>query len=318
MRENRTFAERTRRFNGDRTRKKYFLVYEGSNTEEIYFKAVNELRNEIGIHPLIELVSLIRSYSEEGWSNPKKILECLMREIGEKETGKISYKTLLDKVMETILEERQNLPEISNISRKTIFKTLEYCCKENMKKSMEDTVENVEESCKKLLFLLNKRFFMERITEILENTMKNIEKGGITYSKDFDKVCFIVDRDKDSFTEKQYNFVLEKCRENSFGFYITNPCFEFWLLLHFEEVLSINKEKLLLNNRVNSKNRYVEAKLKEILPKYSKTRYDAELLVKNIDKAIENEKMFCEDIEDLKNQLGSNLGVLIQEMRKNK
>ncbi|WP_339980663.1 RloB domain-containing protein [Fusobacterium necrophorum] len=61
---------------------------------------------------------------------------------------------------------------------------------------------------------------------------------------------------------------------------MTNPCFEFWLLLHFEEVLSMNKEKLLLNNRVNSKNRYVEAKLKEILPKYSKTRYDAELLVK--------------------------------------
>lgn len=27
-----------------------------------------------------------------------------------------------------------------------------------MKKSMEDTVENVEESCKELLFLLNKRF----------------------------------------------------------------------------------------------------------------------------------------------------------------
>lgn len=39
--------------------KKYFLVYEGSNTEEIYFKAVNELRNEVGIHPLIELVSLV-------------------------------------------------------------------------------------------------------------------------------------------------------------------------------------------------------------------------------------------------------------------
>ncbi|EHO21149.1 hypothetical protein HMPREF9466_00657 [Fusobacterium necrophorum subsp. funduliforme 1_1_36S] len=253
MREKRAFAERTRRFNGDRTRKKYFLVYEGSNTEEIYFNAVNALRNEIGIHPLIELVSLIRSYSEEGWSNPKKILECLMREIREKETGKISYKTLLDKIMETISEERQNLPEISNVSRETIFKTLQYCCKENMKKSMEDIVENVAESCKELLFLLNKRFFMERIAEILENIMKNIEKGGITYSKDFDKVCFIVDRDKDSFTEKQYNFVLEKCRENSFGFYITNPCFEFWLLLHFEEVLSMDKEKLLLNNRVNSK-----------------------------------------------------------------
>ena len=74
MRESRTFAERTQVFSSDRTLKKYFLVYEGSDTEALYFDAVVNMRNEIGINPLIELVPVIRSYSEEGWSNPKKIL----------------------------------------------------------------------------------------------------------------------------------------------------------------------------------------------------------------------------------------------------
>lgn len=75
MRESRTFAERTKVLKSDETIKKYFLIYEGTNTEMIYFDAVRSLREEIGINPLIELVPVIRSFSEEKWSNPKKILD---------------------------------------------------------------------------------------------------------------------------------------------------------------------------------------------------------------------------------------------------
>ena len=72
MRENRTFAERTKVLKTDEANKKYFLVYEGSDTEVIYFDAIRSLREDIGINPLIELIPIIRSFSEEGWSNPKK------------------------------------------------------------------------------------------------------------------------------------------------------------------------------------------------------------------------------------------------------
>lgn len=64
MRESRTFAERTKVLKSDETIKKYFLIYEGTNTEMIYFDAVRSLREEIGINPLIELVPVIRSFSE--------------------------------------------------------------------------------------------------------------------------------------------------------------------------------------------------------------------------------------------------------------
>ena len=56
MREKKTFAQRTRTRNTDEVRKKYFLVYEGKETEEIYFEGVNQNRSMIGINPLIELV----------------------------------------------------------------------------------------------------------------------------------------------------------------------------------------------------------------------------------------------------------------------
>ena len=62
MREKRSFAERTRVLPNDEVKKKYFLVYEGKDTEAIYFEAVDVLREHISINPLIEVIPVIRSY----------------------------------------------------------------------------------------------------------------------------------------------------------------------------------------------------------------------------------------------------------------
>lgn len=55
MREKRNFAKRSQVLQSNEARKKYFLVYEGSKTEEIYFDAVNRLRDD-------PLISYCRAY----------------------------------------------------------------------------------------------------------------------------------------------------------------------------------------------------------------------------------------------------------------
>lgn len=314
MREKKNFAERTRISKEDRTRKKYFLVFEGNRTEGIYFNTINELKDKIGINPLIEIISIERTYTEEGWSNPKKILEQLLKDLEEIENGKISYKTLVDKIIEIIMEDKKISSKISKeISSEKMIENIK-----NDRKSLDNIVENVEEDCEFLLNMIIKKLFLtiEEIPNILETVLKNIENKQITYSEDIDKMCFIVDRDKKSFKEEQYNYVKKECKRKNFKLYVTNPCFEFWLLLHFDEVHSIDKEKLLENNRITAKSkvRYVEAELKKYFP-YNKNKYNAELLIEKIDLAIENEKKFCEDIEELKDKLGSNIGLLIQELK---
>ena len=312
MREKRNFAERTKISKEDRTRKKYFLVFEGSRTEEIYFDTINELKGKIGINPLIEIISIERTYSEYGWSNPKKILEQLLKDLEEIEDGKLSYKTLVDKIIEIIMEDKKISSKISKeISSEKMIENIK-----NDRKSLDNIVENVEEDCEFLLNMIIKKLFLtiEEIPNILETVLKNIENKQITYSEDIDKMCFIVDRDKKSFKEEQYNYVKKECKRKNFKLYVTNPCFEFWLLLHFDEVHLINKEELLENKRASSKVRFVESELKKYFP-YNKNKYNAELLIEKIDLAIENEKRFCEDIERLKNELGSNVGLLIQELK---
>ncbi|BET14440.1 RloB family protein [Fusobacterium vincentii] len=312
MRERKNFAERTRISKEDRTRKKYFLVFEGNRTEGIYFNAINELKDKIGINPLIEIISIERTYTEEGWSYPKKILEQLLKDLKEIENGELSYKTLIDKIMWIIIEDEKFSSKIlKEISPEEIIEDIK-----NEIESLDNIVENIEEDCEFFLNMIIKKFFLtiEEIPNILETVLKNIENEQITYSEDIDKMCLIVDRDKKSFKEEQYNYVKEECKKKNFKFFVTNPCFEFWLLLHFDEVHSINREELLENKRVNSKVRYVQSELKKYFP-YNKNRYNAELLIEKIDLAIENEKSFCEDIEELKDELGSNVGLLIQELK---
>ena len=312
MRERKNFAERTRISKEDRTRKKYFLVCEGNRTEGIYFNTINELKDKIGINPLIEIISIERTYTEEGWSNPKKILEQLLKDLEEIENGKISYKTLVDKIIEIIMEDEKISSKIlKEISSEKMIENIK-----NDIESLDNIVENVEEDCEFLLNMIIKKLFLtiEEIPNILEAVLRNIENKQITYSEDIDKMCLIVDRDKKSFKEEQYNYVKEECERKNFKLYVTNPCFEFWLLLHFDEVHLINKEELLENKRASSKVRFVESELKKYFP-YNKNKYNAELLIEKIDLAIENEKKFCEDIEELKDKLGSNIGLLIQELK---
>lgn len=314
MRESRTFAKRTQVLKSDEALKKYFLVYEGSDTEVLYFDAVNVLREEIGINPLIELIPIIRSYSEEGWSNPKKILDRVIENLEESKSERISYETLLNRIMDYFYETK--VITTSKILAKSIWKTMEKICNEKLQKTLDTDVEEIEIECNVILDFLKQEYDVVNVVSDISDIIKD---GGLTYEEGFDQICLIVDRDKESFLalpeNNQYKYVMDKCIERGFNLYITNPCFEFWLLLHFDEVFELDKDKLLENGKITSKKRYAEYELCRIYPGYTKNSYKAEELVKDIDKAIRNEKVFCEDTLALENSIGSTIGKLIEEMR---
>lgn len=314
MREKRTFAERTKVFVSDNTLRKYFLVYEGAETEAIYFDAVNSLREDIGISPLIEIIPIIRSYSEDGWSNPKKILDRIIENVEESRTDHISYETLLNRMMDYFYE--MKVITTSRAYARSIWRAMCRICEEKCLKRLDTFVEDIEKSCNLILKALQKEYDLEHVIVDISNIIK---EGGLTYSEGFDRICFIIDRDRESFVSSpmnnQYRYVIDKCKEMGFGLYVTNPCFEFWLLLHFDDVFGLDKDKLLENPKITAKRRYVEQELRRIWPGYKKTFYRAEELVKNIDHAIDNERKFCEDVEELENSVGSNIGKLIIDMR---
>lgn len=316
MRERKTFAERTRVRSTNEVNRKYFLVYEGSETEELYFRGVDEERQKIGIDPLIELIPIVRSYSEEGWSNPQKILDRMMQTLRESETGNVSYETLMNWIMDYLHEE--GILTTSKVMARSMWRILQWICAEEMQASQNDIINDKDlgKTCEAFILHFEKS---TKFDNIVSDVPKIIQNRAIIYAEDVDKICFIFDRDRESFVahpeNNQYQYVLNTCREKGFGFYLTNPCFEFWLLMHFNDISNLDEKLLLKNPKVASKRRYTEQQLKERMQRYHKSSYDVAWFVERIDTAIENEKKYCENEDALEYSLGSRVGILIQEMR---
>ena len=316
MRESKRFAQRSTKQEKVEPRKKYFLLFEGEETEPRYFDMINRNRDALNINPLIELVPLMRSYGENGWSSPKKILDRLLENLEEEKAGRITYKRILYWITEYLEDERQIT--IKNKLMAYAWDIMCQVCQEDLCANLDDAVEkkDIPDVCYKILSILQQEKVFKKMVDALPEIIK---EHSITFEENFDKVCLIIDRDKHSFiaaeSEKdQYGYVIQKCREYGFGCYLTNPCFEFWLLLHFDAIHNLDKNKMLENTKQGKKT-YVERELRKLLPGYSKSRYNADQFSSLIDTAIKNEKLFCEDEEELRTMLGSRVGVLIQELR---
>ena len=135
-----------------------------------------------------------------------------------------------------------------------------------------------------------------------------------------DKFGIVIDRDCGSHSVEQMKAVVDKCRNNHYLCYITNPCIEFWQLLHVSDVAKEYAELLddILKNELDGKgNSFVSNLL------YEKTGKRKAIQVKtfekfylpNIDQAVERAKGFAPS-EQLLEQLGSNLWELIELLRK--
>lgn len=313
MREQRKFAERAKTLSSNEVRKKYFIVTEGEKTEQLYFAMIESHRETLGINPLIEFIPLVRNVSEDGWSNPQKIVDRLIQNLSESASGCISFENLINALIEYLFDENLLSP---NVSQKSVWNTLSLNCIQLFNVSLSDTVTDVPSTCAALLASTSQPI---ALNVVVNDLPKIIGNQRITYSAGIDKICLIIDRDRNSFKSNpgndQYAYVLAACKDNSFGFYLSNPCFEFWLLLHFSEVLSLDKNKLLSNQKVTSERRYVESELRKLFPGYTKSKYNAEALAPFVDNAIKNERAFCEDAALLESSLGSRVGLLIEEMR---
>lgn len=289
---------------------KYFLVFEGVKTEPLYFKELKQHQQTIGLSPLIELIEIERTHSEEGWSHPSKILELVLFNFKDPET--ITYQTLCNSAVDCLyfsdyFKTRTHYIDTFEIFLNTFIETTLERCKTDFVEDKEKTIQALIEYLKK-----ERPFVSELVATHLSDTLQEEQ---ITYDPQVDKICLIVDRDKHSFKENQYDEVIQSCENNNVKLYVSNPCFEFWLLLHFNDVFSIDKEQLLANNKISSKKRFVEGELRKCLGCYSKNKYNASDLMVRIPQAIQNEKSFCETLPELKDQLGCNIGLLIEEMK---
>lgn len=148
----------------------------------------------------------------------------------------------------------------------------------------------------------------------LDNFNNSLADDKFTYNKNFDKAIFVIDRDPQNFSKEQLDEFIKNCDDYGYFVYLSNPTFELFLLMHDDKIFDLDRQEMLENRRRTRRSkRFLEVKLSEIF-ECNKRNIDFEKFKPNIKKAIKNEKKFCEDLERLKNELGSNVGTLLDEI----
>ena len=282
-------------------KKKYIFVFEGEKTEKQYFEGLYNYKDELGIDSLIN-IEILEKY-DETMSNQLSVVKLL--------DNYIKQTLLMQKNQDMIKKELIAIINASFIGecdiKIKILKLLDECI-------INDRHEE------------NIYYFIDAVNNLISDSEKNISiliddiialKERLEYDDQIDEVCVIIDRDKGSFKKFQYDEVVKICKKNNYNLGISNPCFEFWLLLHLSDCKEYNIEDIRINRKVSKTKRFLEKQLAEKLNgSYNKSNIKFDQFKDNINTAIENQKLYESDIEKLENNVGTRVGFIIENMMK--
>lgn len=124
-----------------------------------------------------------------------------------------------------------------------------------------------------------------------EHVLKQLNDYKEQYELESDDELWLV-IDKDRWTDAMLSHVAKECAQDDYMHVVlSNPCFELWLLLHLVDatLLTPKERQQWMENRRKSKNAepYLKVRLRHEIGSYHESNYDARILIKNIEVAIE-------------------------------
>ena len=256
-----------------------FLSVEGEVTERRDFEFVRESRETLGIKSVVEIHVLRRGDSS---SSPEKVVELL----------------------ENYLEVRNNNDFLAEVDKLE----LKHYDKEFIHKYLEapDTID-VKEKRQFEGFLKEEQLDLTYL--LFLNKFKGSDNG------ENDVFGIVIDRDAGNHSPENMARIFDECDEKGYRCFLTNPRFEFWLLLHVADVKSEYPDEL--EKMLDFNDETVDKHLLEKTgggKKIQRKTFDTYFLP-NIDTAIERANGLCTSRNELLDQLGSTLGELFELLR---
>lgn len=134
------------------------------------------------------------------------------------------------------------------------------------------------------------------------------------YDKEYDRICFVLDRDYQSFIDTQYDEVISICETEGFELGISSPNFEFYLLLHLDSFKDEDKNDIFVN-----KEKFTEKSIKLIMSEkykesYKKEKYNAGFFLDRFSDFQKNIMLYNTNPLELKTEIGSSLGEIVSDI----
>ena len=262
-------------------RKIYFISVEGVATEVEYLQGLSDYRTELGINALVN-IEVLRRKTKDGYSAPEQVIELLEEYLSLREAGNNIFSDIPDEIKNNFSPDFIQLyietPESISPKERNRF----------------------ELALRKTGYDLAYRKYLSK------------------YTSNFDEFCILIDRDAGSHSSEDMNVILQYCKEKKYRCFITNPCFEFWLLLHFSDVYEEYSDQLDLireNKKVSNAHTFVSNELSVKAHHGKKGIAFKEKYLPHIEEAIIRASKFASDNEALITDIGCNIWILIKEMQ---
>lgn len=273
------------------------MASEGYATEPLYFQALDDNREVVGIPERIQVLALQRESADAGVSDPIRVVDLLDTYMKSLRSGRYSLDLILEQVRDQMPDPD---PELKS-------KVLEKCS--NL---VDEEGFAVDPNA---VVAILKEIFSESYGVELEYRPRELPE----YREGIDRICVVIDRDRENRDATKMDEFLHRCSQSGYEPYISNPCFELWLLMHFDEYDMIDRN-ILLKNPMKGSKRFTESELDKILRNkfnrgYKKSEFDTMTFVQRTDEAIKRSLTSCVDPHRLKSELGTNLGLLLKEMK---
>lgn len=270
-----------------------FLSVEGNVTEQNYFSWLEKYREKLGIKTGVHVHPLRRG-KRDNFSAPAQVLELLEEYIEIRESDILPdrmRKVIPTKYTDAFVQQYMKDPDSVDKDKKEQFEML----------------------LKQVGIDLEYQFFVKE------------------YQGQDDLFGVVIDRDYNTHTVMQLNEIRKQCIEKGYHFFITTPCFEFWLLLHLVDVKKQYKgdmQKFRDNEKKTNKHTFTSFQVSEHAGHSKKIseKIFRQYYLNHIDYAIsQTKKSFSTDVEELigtdetedskKEKLGSNLPELFKLLR---
>lgn len=260
----------------------FFLSVEGESTEPSYFINLNRVLKELGVD---DAALHVLRHRKDGLSSPEDVY-LLLEEC----------RTIRDRRCELL-----PLPVIDRLREE--FST------EEIEKLMNGSSDVSVEKFKRFQDVLVNLGINLNYYEYL----KSAPSAG-------DRFVVVIDRDVRSHTRECLDEIIRKCRDNAYLCCLTNPCFEFWLLLHLADVDGLLEpdelQKIQDNVRVSKRHTYVSGLVSRLARHYKHInehtfdRYYGPCL----GKATKNAQKFAVTEEAVLDEVGTTMPRLIKEI----
>lgn len=279
---------------------KCFLIFEGTNTEPTYFKAFDkkQMRNN--------WILLEKTDKEKGYSALAKLIE-LADDFTKGSKNKCTYMMAYDRLSEAL-----QTKGISKLSKESILKWF----KGTHRKLFQNLSLGSEIDKDKLSAIFNAfENQQENLLDIAVDSKYLLSYSYPDYTKGIDEIYIVVDRDPQSgIADDAFLKIIQQALAKDYKILLSNPCFEFWLLLHHTSEFTEDEKRQLKAGLISGENQNVAFKLlKRKDPDYTKKLSNVEMYIAKVKNAIDNSKLYSVELEELVSNIGSNIGAFLED-----